>query len=93
MHTAPRPDLFHGVFELRSQTDGCGRVVRSRAVPRSIPDPLGHLVRISTVEATTRAICPRCAHMGEGGFVSFESDLRLAYACPSCRVLVWVSGA
>jgi hypothetical protein len=32
-------------------------------------------------------------HAGAGGFVSFEADLRMAYACPECRELVWLSGA
>ena len=30
---------------------------------------------------------------GSGGFVSFDGDLRMAYACPQCRELVWVAGA
>jgi hypothetical protein len=31
--------------------------------------------------------------LGGGGYVSFVSDLRLAFACPSCRTLVWIAGA
>jgi hypothetical protein len=28
-----------------------------------------------------------------GGFVSFDGDLRMAYACPECRQFVWLTGA
>jgi hypothetical protein len=49
-------------------------------------------LRIATVDADTAAICPACAHRGQGGFVSFDGDLRMAYACPECRELVWVQG-
>ncbi len=93
MHTHVRSDLFHGVFEWHPQADGCARVVRSQSVPREMPDPSGRPIRIATVEGSTRAICPRCARPGDGGFVSFETDLRLAYACPLCRDFVWVNGA
>ncbi len=88
-----RSDLYHGVFEWHPQADGCARVVRSQSVPRVMPDPSGRPVRIATVEGPARAICPRCAQMGHGGYVSFEADLRLAFACPQCREFVWVQGA
>lgn len=87
-------DLFHGLFQLITGTDGQPRLDRPDESPTTLPDPAtGRLLRIATVEARTRAICPRCEHRGEGGYVSFESDLRLAYACPSCRTLVWLAGA
>jgi len=25
--------------------------------------------------------------------VSFDGDLRMAYACPQCRKLIWLAGA
>ncbi len=93
MHTFAGTNLYHGVFEWQPQTDGGARLVRSRSIPAEMPDPNGRPVRIATVEASARAICPRCAHLGEGGFVSFEADLRLAFACPQCRDFVWLSGA
>ena len=30
---------------------------------------------------------------GHGAFVSFVSDLRMAYACPQCEEIVWTAGA
>ncbi len=92
MHTSTHA-LFHGVFEWQPLGDGHGRLMRSTSVPRTMPDPTGRPIRIATIDATARAICPRCAHLGDGGFVSFETDLRLAYACPACRDFVWVQGA
>jgi len=44
------------------------------------------------VDVGTPAICPECRSRGEGGFVSFVSDLRMVYACPACRRLVWMPG-
>jgi hypothetical protein len=38
------------------------------------------------------AICPSCASQGLGHFVSFDGELRMAYACPHCRELVWLAG-
>jgi hypothetical protein len=59
-----------------------------------IPCPTtGRPLRIATIESETTAICPACASQGQGGFVSFDGDLRMAYACPQCRQLVWVQGA
>jgi len=48
---------------------------------------------VETVEISERAVCPACTQFGGGGYVSFEADLRLAFACPSCRKLVWIAGA
>jgi hypothetical protein len=87
-------DLFHGLFQLITGTDGEPRLSRPDEAPGNVPDPAtGRLLRVATVETQARAICPRCEVTGEGGYVSFESDLRLAYACPSCRTLVWLAGA
>jgi hypothetical protein len=59
-----------------------------------IPCPTtGRPLRIATIEADTAAICAACGSQGQGGFVSFEGDLRMAYACPQCCRLVWVPGA
>jgi len=94
MEEETRTDLYHGVFAWQPLGDGHARLCRHGAAPPSIPDPqTGRLLRISTIQASTRAICPSCACPGDGGFVSFESDLRLAYACPECRKLVWIKGA
>jgi hypothetical protein len=38
-------------------------------------------------------VCPACTQLGAGGYVSFVADLRMAFACPSCRKLVWIAGA
>jgi hypothetical protein len=87
-------DLFHGLFQLMTGADGATQLTRPAEAPAAVPDPAtGRLLRIATVETRTRAICPQCEIAGEGGYVSFESDLRLAYACPSCRTLVWLAGA
>ncbi len=86
--------LFHGLFHFDTGTDGQPQLSCNRPMPASIPCPTsGHLLRVSTVEAGAPAICPSCASHGAGGFVSFEGDLRMAYACPVCRQLVWLPGA
>jgi hypothetical protein len=87
------PDQFHGLFEWRQRT----LVVRksdNQSVPRTVPDPLtGRPLRVATVEVSDRGVCPACAQLGSGGYVTFVSDLRLAFACPTCRQLVWLAGA
>jgi hypothetical protein len=91
--SATRTDLYYGIFELHV-TDGLPRVTRSKvAPPVSIPDPCGRQLRISTIQAGTPAICPACSSRAHGGYVSFEDDLRMAYACPLCQQLVWIRGA
>jgi hypothetical protein len=71
-----------------------GSLVRHAAAPDTVPDPsTGRPLRVATVDVRARAICPSCETTGEGGFVSFVGDLRLAYACPSCEQLVWLPGA
>ncbi len=70
-----------------------GRLASSAAAPRTIPDPqTGRPVRVASVELSDRGVCPACAQLGAGGYVSFVSDLRLAFACPSCRQLIWITG-
>jgi hypothetical protein len=91
------PDGFFGLFEWRSS--GAARTFRVReatdkTTPRTIPDPqTGRPLRVASVEVSDRGVCPACAQLGSGGYVSFVSDLRLAFACPSCRKLVWIAGA
>jgi hypothetical protein len=86
--------LFLGVFQLELAPDGQERIARHPAAPALIPDPSsGRMLKVATVDDGARAICPSCAALGHGGFISFESDLRLAYACPSCRQLIWLAGA
>ena len=94
MDNAPRTDLFHGLFELWPHGPARLRVASNPAGPRTIPDPqTGRPVRVASVELSDRGVCPACAQLGAGGYVSFVSDLRLAFACPSCRKLVWIAGA
>jgi hypothetical protein len=86
----PRPELFHGLFELLPGSRG----LASRAKPpRTIPDPhTGRPVQIASLELSDSSVCPACAQLGSGGYVSFVSDLRLAFACPHCRKLTWIAG-
>lgn len=91
---ASRTDLYHGLFLWHPGSDGRPRLSRHAGGPSRIPCPTtGRLLRVSTIEAGTAAICPSCGDRGHGGFVSFEGDLRMAYACPQCRLLVWLTGA
>jgi len=90
----PRIDLFHGLFVFHPASKGPGTLARHSAAPGMVPDPqTGRLLKVASVELSDRAVCPACTQSGAGGYVSFESDLRLAFACPSCRQLVWVAGA
>ena len=94
MDSVPRTDLFHGLFELWPQGAGKARLSSSSSAPRTIPDPhTGLPLKIAAVELSDRGVCPSCTQLGSGGYVSFVSDLRLAFACPSCRKLVWIAGA
>ena len=88
------PDQYYGLFRRETGRDGQPRILRTTTSPTSIPCPTtGRQLRVSTLEADASAICPSCASHGRGGFVSFEGDLRMAYACPQCGQLVWVAGA
>ena len=94
MDRSPTSDLFHGLFELRTPAHEAPRLTSSAAAPRTIPDPqTGRPLKVASLELSDRAVCPSCTSLGAGGYVSFVSDLRLAFACPSCRTLVWVAGA
>ena len=89
MHQVAGQDPFHGLF-VHSTDKTLGRHPQR---PATIPDPqTGRALQIATVEVSG-AICPSCDNHGEGGFVSLVADLRLVFACPNCRSLVWISGA
>ncbi|HKB13764.1 MAG TPA: hypothetical protein VKD69_24015 [Vicinamibacterales bacterium] len=88
-----RTDLFHGLFLWHADGDGGPRVSRAKSSPSTIPCPTtGRALRVATIDAGATAICPSCSAHGRGGFVSFVGDLRMAYACPQCRQLVWLAG-
>ena len=83
-------DPYHGLFT--HELGGLG-LSRRPAPTSTLPDPeTGRQLRIATIEVSG-AICPACARHGQGGFVSFVSDLRLAFACPNCQTFVWIAGA
>jgi hypothetical protein len=87
-------DLYLGLFRWQAGADGRPKVICHEAGPAVIPCPTtGRPLRVATIDANTAAICPSCATHGQGGFVSFDGDLRMAYACPQCRRLVWLEGA
>jgi hypothetical protein len=83
---------FHGLFDL-FQSHGGPRLTSSASAPRSSPDPSGRMLQVASIELSERCMCPACEQRGAGGYVSFVADLRLAFACPSCRQLVWLAGA
>jgi len=89
-----RIDAFFGLFELRPPVHGKPRLASVAKAPRTIPDPqTGRPLKVASVEVSERGVCPACTQLGAGGYVSFVSDLRLAFACPSCEQLVWIAGA
>ncbi len=91
---SPRTDLYFGLFEWRSSNGIAAVTGRTPSPPVAIPDPrTGRNLRISTIQASTPAICPACSCHADGGFVTFEDDLRIAYACPRCQKLIWIRGA
>jgi hypothetical protein len=92
--SSDRVDLYHGLFLWQTAGDGRPYVSRHGSGPATIPCPTtGRQLRIATLDAEASAICPSCAIQGQGGFVSFVGDLRMAYACPQCRELAWLAGA
>jgi len=87
-------DPFHGLFELRAEAAGTPRLASRPARPATVPDPkTGNPLRVASVEVSDRGVCPACTRLGAGGYVSFVSDLRLAFACPACCKLIWLRGA
>lgn len=87
-------DQFFGLFERRQPSQGSHALRLGPSRPETIPCPeTGRPLKVATVEVSDRAVCPACTQLGGGGYVSFVSDLRLAFACPACRKLVWVAGA
>ena len=91
MESRPSTDLFFGLFELRTNTHGSPAVASVASAPRTIPDPdTGRPLKVASLELSDRGVCPACTQLGAGGYVSFVSDLRLAFACPSCQKLVWM---
>lgn len=95
----PVNNLFHGLFEWGPEPGGetSRRLMvapQGRTAGTTVPCPdTGRPLRVASVEVSDRAVCPACAQLGAGGYVSFVSDLRLAFACPTCRKLVWIAGA
>lgn len=89
-----RTDLYYGLFRWERTATGQPHVSCHSGAPATIPDPeSGRLLRVATVDARAPGICPACTATGQGGYVSFVQDLRLAYACPSCERLIWINGA
>jgi ribosomal protein S27AE len=85
---------YFGLFVQQVSPAGVPRLERGPDAPGSVPDPrTGQPIRVATIEGRARAMCPSCSATGEGGFVSFHGDLRLAYACPTCEQMVWLTGA
>jgi hypothetical protein len=88
----PITQLYHGLFEWHADSNGQPHLSRHPSRPSAVPCPTtGRPMRVSTLDAGTVAICPACQSQGRGGFVSFEGDLRMAYACPACRQFVWLA--
>jgi hypothetical protein len=86
-----QPNIFHGLLE-RVERDGTFGLAPHPSRPAAIPCPsTGRALRVATIDANTDAICPRCMQTGRGAFVSFVSDLRMAYACPCCDQFIWTA--
>ena len=89
----PRTDLYHGLFRWHAGPDGQPRVATARAAPpRFRARPRGACCAWRRIEAAAGDLSLVRSH-GQGGFVSFVGDLRMAYACPQCCQLVWLAGA
>jgi hypothetical protein len=90
----PGNDPYHGVFAFTTNQEGRRQLLRHPEQPATLPDPrTGRALKIATVEVSRNSICPACAGHAPGGFISFEADLRMVYACPECQKLVWLHGA
>ncbi len=83
---------FHGLLE-RVHRNGQLALIPHAARPSTIPCPTtGRALKVAAIETTAPALCPSCMQPGHGAFVSFVSDLRMAYACPQCDQMIWVAG-
>jgi ribosomal protein S27AE len=83
--------LLNGLLR-RIEHEGEPGLVPHGDRPGTVPCPTtGRVLKVATIDAHTRAVCPRCLQIGRGAFVSFVSDLRMAYACPKCDEVVWVA--
>jgi hypothetical protein len=86
-------DTLHDLFDVAPPLT---RRLASSGQPgtrKVVPDPLtGQPLQVASIEHTDRTICPSCAQLGSGAYVSFVSDLRLAFACPNCRKLTFTAG-
>jgi hypothetical protein len=92
--TPPVSDQFYGLFEWKQPAQGAARLMSSASAPRAVPCPdTGRPLKVASLEVSDRGVCPACTQLGAGGYVTFVSDLRLAFACPNCRKLVWITGA
>ena len=90
MHELGKTSPFHRHFTPLTGTGGQPRLDRIAEPPATMADPdTGRELRIATVQMSG-AICPACERRGDGAYVSFEADLRLVFACPHCRDLVWI---
>ncbi|MGE3955811.1 MAG: hypothetical protein AB7H96_03760 [Vicinamibacterales bacterium] len=87
------PFEFHGLVR-RVEQNGVMRLVPHHPRPAAIPCPTtGRALKIAAIDASAPALCPSCMQTGHGAFVSFVSDLRMAYACPQCDQLIWAAGS
>ena len=96
MPSNPVADAFFSLFELPRPGAPRRLVVTPQdgAVPQTVPCPeTGRPLKVASVEISDRGVCPACTRFGAGGYVSFVADLRLAFACPGCRKLVFLAGA
>lgn len=89
----PKASTFHAFFDRQQLATGEYQLARKSDAPAVISDPSGRVLKIATVDAGARAICPSCEAAARGAFMSFVQDLRMTYACPSCSRLIWLSGA
>ena len=90
MHT-PTADSFFGLFDLQNTVAGQPHLTPT-AAPAAIPDPqTGRPLTVAAVDVSVHGVCPACTQFGAGAYVSFVADLRLAFACPNCRTIVWMN--
>ena len=91
MHELGAGHPLHGLLQSNPAVNGRLTLDPHAVTPTTLPDPqTGQALRVAKVELS-RAICPACERKGDGAFVTFVSDLRLVFACPNCRDLVWLS--